>query len=68
MSDNDVKAVNRGRAMAMLDCGCFVPITEWFGEDGEDCAPDDAIVCVAGDDDHGWFTIDLVAFPVVTER
>jgi hypothetical protein len=68
MSDKalDVKAINRAQKLAMLDCGCLVPVTGWFSKEGEDCAPDDAIVCVCGDDSHGWFLVDLAAFEIVT--
>jgi hypothetical protein len=62
----EVQAIHRGNGVALLACGCSVPITDWFGKDGEDCAPKDAIVCVGGDDDHGWFMIDLVALEIVT--
>lgn len=62
----EVQAVHRKERVALLDCGCTVPITDWFGKGGDDCAPKDAIVCVAGDEHHGWFMIDLEAFQIVT--
>jgi hypothetical protein len=66
MKAQEVSAINRARGIAMLECGCYVPVIEWFSKEGKDCDPDDAIVCVAGDDEHGWFTVDLVAFEIVT--
>lgn len=64
--DLEVEGINRGKRVVVLTCGCFVPVTDWFDKHGEDCAPNDAIVCVAGDDHHGWFTVDLEAFKIVT--
>lgn len=62
----EIQAIHRNERVALLNCGCTIPVTDWFGKDGADCAPRDAIVCVAGDDNHGWFMIDLQAFQIVT--
>lgn len=62
----DVLAINRVQRVALTDCGCQIPVTSWFDATGQDCDPADAIVCVCGDDDHGWFTVDLEAFKTVT--
>jgi len=62
----DVMAVHRGQRVALMDCGCQIPVTDWFDATGQDCNPADAIVCVCGDDAHGWFTVDLQALKTVT--
>lgn len=62
----DVIAINRTRGFAILNCDCQIPVTDWFGKDGKDCDPEDAIVCVCGDDAHGWFTVNLETFQTVT--
>ena len=62
----EVLAINRTREFAILDCDCQVPVTEWYNSDGDDCEPTDAIVCVCGDDAHGWFMVDLQGYTVVT--
>lgn len=64
--DVDVLAINRTRRIAILNCDCQIPVTEWFDAEGKDCDPEDAIVCVCGDDAHGWFTVDLEEFKTVT--
>ena len=55
----EVWQVNMGQGMAYLDDGRVVPITNWFDTDGDDCGPEEAVVCVAGHEDIGWYTIDL---------
>ena len=57
--ENDVVGIDRANRRALLDCGCVVPVTHWFGTRGEDCEPARAVVCVCGNADHGWFTVDL---------
>ena len=63
---SEVLAINRARRIALLNCDCQVPVTDWFDAKGQDCKPADAIVCVCGDESHGWFTVDLEAFKTVT--
>jgi len=62
----DIQFINRLQSFAMLDNMCIVPVTHWFDRRGEDCSPQDAVVCVAGSDEHGWFTVDLLEFSYVT--
>jgi hypothetical protein len=62
----DVHLINRKQCVAVLTNGYVVPVTHWFGTGGEDCEPDQAVVCVAGDETFGWYTVDLVAFDYVT--
>lgn len=65
----DIVAVNIAEGQALADNGEFVPITNWFDVDAEECAPDDALVCVAGPDSAGkWWTITLSAFGEVSRH
>lgn len=36
-----------------------LPVTDWLDTDGEQCDPEHAVVCVAGEDGYGWLTIEL---------
>ena len=51
-------AVNIVQALFLDDEGHVLPITDWFDEDGDDCASDEAVVCIAGTEGR-WFAIDL---------
>jgi hypothetical protein len=62
----EVVMIHRGRRLAYLADNRTIPITNWIGVDGADCTPSEAIVCVAGTDEIGWFTIDLLTFEVPT--
>jgi len=58
-----VEAVNRSRAVAMLDNGEVLNVTNWFDDDGDECSPHAAVMAVAGPDKLGrWYTIDLSVF------
>lgn len=60
MSDTpEVIGIHYGDKVAVLDCNCIVPVTHWFDWQGFDCEPDDAETCVCGDEDHGWFVVEL---------
>jgi len=64
--DFDIEAVSRSQAVAVLDTGEEIVITDWFDDQGDERDPDDAVVAVAGPDDLGrWFAIDLAAFEPV---
>ena len=54
-----VDAVNRGTAQALLSNEKIVPITHWFDIDGGECDPAEAVRCVCGSDDDGWFSVEL---------
>ena len=56
----EVAFVNPEQNFALLTNGYTVPVIHWFNRMGEDCTSHDAVVCVAGSDDLGWFTIDLI--------
>lgn len=45
--------------VVVMSDGSFVPITDFFDCDGDECGADDAVSCVAGPFDDGWLSIDL---------
>ena len=58
----DVTHVALHDGYVMLDGEFAVAITNMMDENGDDtCDPDEAVAIVAGDDHHGWYTIDLRA-------
>lgn len=58
----DVTHVALYDGYVVLDGEFAVAITNMMDEDGDDTHdPDAAVVCVAGDDYYGWYTIDLRA-------
>lgn len=65
--DVEITAVNRAVAVAMTDTGQTIPVTNWLDCDGDEYAPKDAVVAVAGPDDQGhWYAIDLSHFDPVS--
>lgn len=46
------------RSVTMTD-GETLPITDFFDELGDDCAPANAVTCVAGRENYGWMTIEI---------
>lgn len=65
MNDPDkptVQSVHRGNAQALLSNDVIVPVTNWFGADGEECEPITAVTCVCGADGVGWYAVDLRLF------
>ena len=57
----EVYAVNRHQAIAITDDGARLPIVNWLDADGDECAPNEAVVCVAGHEED-FFVIDLTEF------
>jgi len=55
----EVELVNLTQNYVMFTNGVSVPITDYFDSDGDECEPDRATVCVAGDDAVGWFSIEI---------
>lgn len=56
----EVTYVSLQSRYALLDDEFAVSITHMMDENGDDTDdPDEAVVCVAGDDYYGWYTIDL---------
>lgn len=54
--------VNRKLGIVLLTDGTELPITDFFDLDGDECAPENAVSCVAGSDEYGWLSIDLSDF------
>lgn len=61
----DVALIHRVKRIAVLTDGRSVPITHFFNRKGEECKGADAVVAVAGSEEVGWYTIDLVEFEYV---
>jgi hypothetical protein len=51
-----VEAINRAGRIALISDGRCVPATNWFDITGEECEPEDAVSCVAGEGDD-WFSV-----------
>ena len=58
----EITGVNRHLGCAFIDHEIYVWVTEWLNEDGEECAEPYAVSCVAGDEENGWFAVDLTKF------
>lgn len=54
-----VEIVNHSERYVLFSDGVTSPITTYFDDEGEECEYDDAVVFVAGDDAHGWWTITI---------
>lgn len=54
-------AVNVGQSLFVDDDGTIFPITNWFDEEGDECASEEAVSAVAGEGGC-WFAIDLTQF------
>ncbi len=57
-----IRAIYRSFGLALTDADDIVPITVWLDEDGDECAPEDAVAAVAGRDGLGWWPITLDEF------
>lgn len=57
--DLGVEYISRSAEIAVLNNGISVPVTHWFDALGDECEADEADACVCGDDEWGWFHIDL---------
>lgn len=62
----DVLLINRDHCIAVLTDSSNVPVVHWFDIFGEECDPDDAVTCVAGSDEKGWYAVDLQNFDYAT--
>lgn len=59
----EIRALNKGLAVATTDAGEHLPITDWLDADGDDCEPERAVVAVAGPDARGgWHVLRLWLF------
>ena len=64
---HEVAMINVAMGVAIMEDGQELPITNAYNEDGDECAPEDAVACVAGPDRGGmWVRIDLQQFEGVT--
>lgn len=55
----EIELIDLEAEVAILSDGSTIPLTNFFDEDGDDCDPEDAVCCVAGNNDFGWLTISL---------
>lgn len=60
MAEIVVEFINLTRGFVGLAGGRTIPITEYFDDSGDECEPDDAVCVVAGSDDFGWLSIEIV--------
>lgn len=60
--ERDIEAVNRAQAIALLSDGTTLPVTNWFDSWGDECEPQEAVSCVAGQEGSDWWSIDLSQF------
>jgi len=58
----EVEMVHFGARIAYLSNNVIVPIVKWLDPWGEACEREQAVVCVAGDPQQGWFTIVMAEF------
>lgn len=56
-----VELLNLTQNYAVFAGGLTLPITDYFDAAGDNCEAIEAIVCIAGDDAHGWYTIEIGA-------
>ena len=50
------EALSIANGLFIDDAGRVFPITNWFDFEGDECAPEDATVCVAGEG-NSWFSL-----------
>lgn len=60
----NVETVMLEAGYVVLEGGLVLPILDYLDDDGEDCEPDDAVTCVAGNAEYGWITVMVFAEPV----
>lgn len=58
----NVMALNYKSRQALLSDNRLVPITHWYDPDGDECEIDEAVSCVCGSDETGWFSVLLNEF------
>ena len=56
----DVVGINRVLGIAILEDNTHIPITHWFSATEEPGTPANAVSCVAGSDETGWYALDLL--------
>jgi hypothetical protein len=60
MTEDEVDVVMIDERQVLMCSGTLLPVTNWFDDDGDECEPDDAVTCVAGDDERGWYSIEIL--------
>jgi hypothetical protein len=56
-----VSVINIAQRLYVDEDGMTFPITNWIDASGEECEPENAIVCVAGHEGR-WYSINLADF------
>lgn len=56
---SEVELISLDGEYVLLDDGECLPVTNWFGKDGEECGAHDAVACVAWRDGYGWLSIEI---------
>lgn len=62
----EVQVIHFRYEKAILTDGRQVPVTHWFDDRGSKCKPREAVTCVCGSDETGWFAVDLEHFGPAT--
>ena len=52
-------AIDYIRNVCIFSDDAVFSISNWIDENGVDCSPDAAVVCVTGEDGYGWYSIHL---------
>jgi hypothetical protein len=60
--EREVAMMNIGQRIAVLDDDEIIEITDFIDKHGEFCEPEDAVICVAGDEETGWWSIRISEF------
>lgn len=55
-----IECINISDAFIHMSDGTTLPITEFIDENGDDCDPDDAVVVIAGNDNFGWISVEIL--------
>lgn len=58
----EITGVNRHLGCAVVDHETYIWVTRWLDDEGDECEAPEAVACIAGDDENGWWSIDLTAF------
>lgn len=58
MAKIEIDCVNL-EGFVVLRSGEVLEITHYFDSDGDECDPEDAVACVAGNDDFGWLDVSI---------
>lgn len=56
----DVDIINLDTRHVIFSNGDAAPITNFFDSHGDECGPDDAVSIVAGRDEIGWWSLEIL--------